>query len=148
MKYLKRYKIFESRPDRSFFDNVNDILADIQDDGFYVEIHNIDDDNILESEDEYIRIYIEKLDEVEEVNPNTTRDYLTKQYIINKTISDSIEHLLSYTLESGYVLNIEAISESRSVVYEKLTDNSKISGVLLFISKAPIDYIRLIISED
>ncbi len=136
-------------PDKTFSDNVRDILADIQDDGFYVEIHDIDHNDILEVQGENIRIYIEKLDDTEEVNTVVTRDYLTKPYIINRTISDSIEHLLSYTIENGYTLTLEAISESQICTYEKFKeDKNNIDGVLLDIGKAPIDYIRIIISED
>jgi len=153
MKYLKRYKIFESHPDKSFFDNISDILEPIKDDGFYVEIHNNDgSDELMESEGECVRVYIERPDSSGDSfsfnNPNTTRETLTKPYMTNDVILDSIQHLLSYVLESDYELSFEAISESHIVASEEYPGSKyDLDGIFLFLNKSPIDYIRLTITN-
>ena len=152
MKHLKGYKVFESHPDKSFFDNISDILEPISDDGFYVEIHNNNGDNdLMESEGEFVRVYIERPDNSGDFftfNTNTTRETLTKPYVTNNIILDSIQHLLSYVLESNYKLILEAMSESHIVAREEYPDSKyDLDGIFLFLSKSSIDYIRLTITN-
>ena len=154
MKFIKRYKIFESTSD--IFDDVADILSDIEDEGFLVDkkepISFFVNDIKRIKEMEGIKILIENVVELEMANGQTYEK--SKPYIVNDTMLDAVQHLSSYLSKNGYKLIVEAISGSDIIAHQEyyhrdLGDNiSSINDLFEFIGRAPIDYLRLLIYKD
>ncbi len=139
MKYLKTYKLFESNSNKEILDNIEEIFREIEDLGFKVESHkNIDgSDEGMESDDELMRIWIEKFDIYgfgEE--PRDVKYYPTQEFV------DALLHLISYVNECDFEYRIE-IHDNGEVV-DTISTNEEVEGLVKF--NAPIDYLKIIIS--
>ena len=144
MKYLKSFnESFDNSEELNFFSDVEDILLEIKDEDFDVNISkNINSsDEFMESEGELARIYIEK----------SLNDIETKPYKPTDTFISSLQHLLSLSKENGYDCSMElvgesggTISENECVAYSEFEEDDMTVEELLDI-KAPINYIRFII---
>ena len=138
MKYLKKYKLFESN--KQVLDNIRDIFREIEDFGFKVSFHkNIDgSDDMMESDGELMRIWVEKFgvygfsDEIREV-----KYYPTEEFI------NTLLHLVSYVTESNLDYRIETFDNSE--VVDVVSTESEIEDLEDY--EEPIDYIRIIISN-
>ena len=137
MKYIKKYKLFESTSDIS--DDVADILSSIEDEDFSV------DKNSSWSDGYEMKIFIEKM-------VGEDHGYKrSKPYLVNDTILDAVQHLSSYLSKNGYKLIVEAISESDVIAHQEYyhrdlgNDIKNIEELFSFIGRAPIDYLRLLI---
>jgi hypothetical protein len=140
MKYIKKYKLFESTSDIS--DDVADILSSIEDEDFSVDKNSSREANWS---DGYEMIFIEKM--VGDENGYKR----SKPYLVNDTILDAVQHLSSYLSKNGYKLIVEAVSKTDVIAHQEyyhrdLGDNiSEIQELFEFIGRAPIDYLRLLI---
>lgn len=147
MKYLKKYtlyervsketKIFESK---QVLNNIEDIFREIEDIGFKVDCHkNIDgSDEMMESDDEIMRIWIEKFDVYGfSDEPREVKYYPTEEFI------NALLHLISYVDESNLDYRIEI--HDNSDVVDVLSTESEIENMINW--REPIDYIKIIISN-
>jgi hypothetical protein len=141
--YDKARQIKESRfvdnSNKEILDNIEEIFREIEDLGFKVESHkNIDgSDEGMESDDELMRIWIEKFDIYgfgEE--PRDVKYYPTQEFV------DALLHLISYVNECDFEYRIE-IHDNGEVV-DTISTNEEVEGLVKF--NAPIDYIKIIIS--
>lgn len=148
MRYLKTYrKLFESSEFATAdeLDNIEEILFNIKDLDFDVEIHkNVGgEDEELESESEIARVYIEQFDTYGfELEKRECKYYPSKEFI------STLQHLVSYVSEIGYNIEIESIDDS-SVIDRVSSEDKDISDddLLVFEYKsAPISYIKIIIT--
>jgi hypothetical protein len=135
MKYLKKYKIFESK---QVLDNIEDIFREIEDLGFKVEY------SLLASVNEVTRIYIEKFDIYgfnDELRPVS--------YIPGQEIVLALQHLISY-VRQDYDIEIETICDSQCIDHlSSKSEDGLIENDAIIIGnyKVPIDYIRIVISN-
>jgi hypothetical protein len=148
MRYLKTYnKLFESSEFATSdeLSTIEDILLDIKDLDFRVEIHkNIGGENEeLEGESEVCRVYIEKFavygfsDE-----PREVKYYPTDEFVL------ALQHLISY-VDKNYDIEIESICDSQCIDHlSSKSEDGLIENDVRIIGdyKAPIDYIKIIIS--
>ena len=141
--YAKARQIKESRfvdnSNKEILDNIEEIFREIEDLGFKVESHkNIDgSDEGMESDDELMRIWIEKFDIYgfgEE--PRDVKYYPTQEFV------DALSHLISYVNECDFEYRIE-IHDNGEVV-DTISTNEEVEGLVKF--NAPIDYLKIIIS--
>jgi hypothetical protein len=147
MKYIKKYKLFESKSDifDDIFDDVSDILSGIEDEGFSVDKATNNWVNGVNDSTAEMKIFIEKM--VGDENGYKS----SKPYIVNDTMLDSVQHLSSYLSKNGYKLIVEAVSKTDVIAHQEyyhrdLGDNiSEIQELFSFIGRAPIDYLRLLI---
>ena len=136
MKYLKKYKIFESK---QVLNNIEDIFREIEDIGFKVDCHkNIDgSDEMMESDDEIMRIWIEKFDVYGfSDEPREVKYYPTEEFV------SALLHLTSYVTESNLDYRIEIFDNSE--VVDVVSTESEIEDLEDY--EEPIDYIKIIIS--
>ena len=141
--YAKARQIKESRfvdnSNKEILDNIEEIFREIEDLGFKVESHkNIDgSDEGMESDDELMRIWIEKFDIYgfgEE--PRDVKYYPTQEFV------DALLHLISYVNECDFEYRIE-IHDNGEVI-DTISTNEEVEGLVKF--NAPIDYLKIIIS--
>jgi len=141
--YAKARQIKESRfvdnSNKEILDNIEEIFREIEDLGFKVESYkNIDgSDEGMESDDELMRIWIEKFDIYgfgEE--PRDVKYYPTQEFV------DALLHLISYVNECDFEYRIE-IHDNGEVV-DTVSTNEEVEGLVKF--NAPIDYLKIIIS--
>jgi len=142
MKYLKKYKIFESDEFATTdeLDTIEEILLDIKDLDLFVDVNkNIGGENEeLESESEIARIYIENYDS----NGDPVEYYPNKDFIF------TLQHLVSYVIGIGYNIEIESIHNS-SIIDRVSSEDGVVNDtdILVFEYKsAPISYIKIIIT--
>jgi len=129
MKYLKKYKLFESDFNKEILYNIEDIFREIEDLGFKVEYNR-------GGIDELLKIYIESV-KWDETVENIQKYYPTQEFI------NSFLHLISYVKESNLDYRIEVIDDSQ--VIDVLSTESEIGNIINW--KYPIDYIKVIISK-
>ena len=147
MKYLKSFnESFDNNEELNFFSDVEDILLDIKDEDFSVYIgKNINSsDELMESEGELIRIYIER----------AVNELETKSYLPTDTFIETFEHLLSFCQQNGYDCSMDIVGENgqgpkynygnSSIAYSEFGEDDMTVEELLDL-KAPINYIRFII---
>lgn len=139
MRYLKTYKIFEDNSNKELLDNIEDIFREIEDLGFKVESHkNIDgSDEMMESDDEVMRIWIEKFDVY-----GFSQEERECKYHPTEEFVDALLHLTSYVSESNLDYRIEIIDNSQ--VVDVVSSESEIENMTKW--KNPIDYIKIIIT--
>ena len=139
MKHLKTYKLFESNSNKEVLDNIEEIFREIEDLGFKVESHkNIDgSDEGMESEDEVMRIWIEKFD----VYGFSQEERECKYYPTDEFVS-ALLHLISYVSESNLDYRIEIVDDSQ--VVDVVSTESEIENMINW--EYPIDYIKIIVS--
>ena len=132
MKYLKKYKIFESK---QVLDNIEDIFREIEDLGFKVEYNR-------GGVGEVTRIYIEKFDTYgfsDEPRP----------YIPGQEFVLALQHLISY-VSKDYDIEIETICDSQCIDHlSSKSEDGLIENDATIIGnyKVPIDYIKIVISN-
>ena len=139
MKYLKTYKLFESKSNKEVLDNIEEIFREIEDLGFKVESHkNIDgSDEGMESDDEVMRIWIEKFD----VYGFSQEERECKYYPTDEFVN-ALLHLVSYVEESNLDYRIEVLDNSE--IIDVLSTEIDIESIINL--NFPIDYIKVIIS--
>ena len=151
MKHIKTYnKLFESNEFATSdeLSTIDDILLDIKDLDFRVEIHkNIGGENEeLESESEVCRVYIEKF-----AVYGFSEDERECEYSPSKEFISTLQHLVSYVREIDYNIEIESIHNS-SVIDRVSSENSELSDkdVSVFsryeLNGTPISYIKITIT--
>ena len=151
MRYLKTYnKLFESSEFATSdeLSTIEDILLDIKDLDFSVEIHkNIGGENEeLESESEVCRVYIEKF-----AVYGFSEDGRECEYSPSKEFISTLQHLVSYVREIDYNIEIESIHNS-SVIDRVSSENSELSDkdVSVFsryeLNGTPISYVKITIT--
>jgi len=134
MKYLKKYKLFESK---QVLDNIEDIFREIEDLGFKVEYNR-------DGVDEVTRIYIELYDVYgfnDELRPVS--------YIPGQEIVLALQHLISY-VGQDYDIEIETICDSQCISHlSSKSEDGLIENDAIIIGeyKEPIDYIKIVISN-
>lgn len=131
MKYLKKYKLFESNSNKEVLDDVEEIFREISDVGFKVEYNR-------GGVDELLKVYIEKFDVYGFSQEERECKYYPTQEFVNAFL-----HLTSYVNESNLDHRIEVIDNSQ--VIDVLTTESEIEDMVNW--KEPIDYIKVIISK-
>jgi hypothetical protein len=148
MRYLKTYsKLFESNEFATSdeLNNIEEILLDIKDLDFSVEIHkNVGGENEeLESESEIARIYIEQF-----AVYGFSQEERECEYYPSKEFISTLQHLVSYVNEIGYNIEIESIHNS-SVIDRVSSEKSEINDTDLLVfeyKSAPISYIKITIT--
>jgi len=148
MRYLKTYsKLFESNEFATSdeLNNIEEILLDIKDLDFSVEIHkNIGGENEeLELESEVCRIYIEQF-----AVYGFSQEERECEYYPSKEFISTLQHLTSYVNEIGYNIEIESIHNS-SVIDRVSSEKSEINDTDLLVfeyKSAPISYIKITIT--
>ena len=151
MRYLKTYnKLFESNEFATSdeLSTIEDILLDIKDLDFSVEIHkNIGGENEeLEGESEVCRVYIEKF-----AVYGFSEDERECEYSPSKEFISTLQHLVSYVREIDYNIEIESIHNS-SVIDRVSSENSELSDkdVSVFsryeLNGTPISYMKITIA--
>ena len=130
MKYLKKYKLFES-DNKEVLNNVEEIFREISDVGFSVEYNR-------GGVDELLKVYIEKFD-VYGFNdePRDVKYYPTEEFV------NAFLHLKSYVEESNLDYRIEVLDNSE--IIDVLSTESDIEDIINL--NFPIDYIKVIISN-
>lgn len=154
MKYLKKYRIFESNEHRfatsDELNTIEDILLGIKDQDYEVEIHrNVNGDNPkLEEESEVCRIYIEKF-AIFGFSPERREC----SFIPDEEFLSVLQHLVTYVQEIGYDIVIESVLNSE--VKDKLSsEEGELTDRDVFLKfglsneyyKKRIDYLKIIIS--
>ena len=91
MKYLKHYKIFENK---EILDYIKDILIELEDAGYYVNIKR--PDVISKEGKDWIMITIEK-------HPTSNLNH-RRGFYINNDFKHPLEHLKNYIEEFGYAI--------------------------------------------
>jgi hypothetical protein len=156
MRYLKTYKIFESNEDTRYatsdeVSNIEDILLNIKDLDFHVEIHkNIGGENYscgpVEVECEVCRIYIEKFDVY-----GFSQEERECKYSPSEEFILTLKHLVSYVKEIDFDIEIESIDDS-SVIDRVSSEDGELNDedVSVFsryeLNGTPISYIKIIIT--
>jgi hypothetical protein len=130
MKYLKKYKLFES-DDKEVLNNIEEIFREISDVGFSVEYNR-------GGVDELLKIYIEKFDTYGFSNEKRDVKYYPTQEFVNAFL-----HLVSYVEESNLDYRIEVLDNSE--IIDVLSTESDIEGIINL--NFPIDYIKVIINK-
>ena len=162
MRYLKTYKIFEDNSNKEVLDNIEDIFREIEDLGFKVEA-SLSKPWTKESDDEVMRIYIEKFD----VYGFSQEERECKYYPTDEFVS-ALLHLISYVSESNLDYRIEIVDDSQVVdvvstesEIEIICDSQCIDHLssksedgliendvrIIGDYEAPIDYIKIVISQ-
>ena len=137
--------IRESKSNKEVLDNIEEIFREIEDLGFKVESHkNIDgSDEGMESDDEVMRIWIEKFDTYGfSDEPREVKYYPTDEFVL------ALQHLISY-VDKDYDIEIESICDSQCIDHlSSKSEDGLIENDVRIIGdyKAPIDYIKIIIS--
>jgi len=131
MKYLKKYKLFESNSNKEVLDDVEEIFREISDVGFKVEYNR-------GGVDELLKVYIEKFDVYGFSQEERECKYYPTQEFVNAFL-----HLTSYVNESNLDHRIEIIDDSK--VVDVISTESEIEDMINW--KEPIDYIKVIISN-
>jgi len=137
MRHLKYFRLFESN--KEILNNIEDIFLEIEDLGFKISSYkNIDgSDERMESDDELMRIYIEKFDIYGfSDEPRDVKYYPTQEFI------DALLHLISYVNECDFEYRIE-IHDNGEVV-DTISTDEEVEGLIKF--NSPIDYLKIIIS--
>jgi hypothetical protein len=139
MKYLKTYKLFESNSNKEVLDNIEEIFREIEDLGFKVESYkNIDgSDEGMESDDEVMRIWIEKFD----TYGFSDEERECKYYPTGEFVG-ALLHLTSYVTESNLEYRIEIHDDSQ--VVDVVSSDDEIENMINW--EYPIDYIKIIVS--
>jgi hypothetical protein len=130
MKYLKKYKLFESNSNKEVLDDVEEIFREISDVGFKVEYNR-------GGVDELLKVYIEKFAVYGFSQEERECKYYPTQEFVNAFL-----HLTSYVNESNLDHRIEIIDDSK--VVDVISTESEIEDMINW--KEPIDYIKVIIS--
>lgn len=137
MKHLKTYKIFESNSSKEFLNNIEDIFREIEDLGFKVEYNR-------GGVGEVTRIYIEKFDVYGfSQEERECKYYPTDEFVL------ALQHLISY-VDQDYDIEIESICDSQCIDHlSSKSEDGLIENDVRIIGdyKAPIDYIKIIISN-
>lgn len=137
MKHLKTYKIFESNSSKEFLNNIEDIFREIEDLGFKVEYNR-------GGVGEVTRIYIEKFDVYGfSQEERECKYYPTDEFVL------ALQHLISY-VSQDYDIEIESICDSQCIDHlSSKSEDGLIENDVRIIGdyKAPIDYIKIIISN-
>jgi hypothetical protein len=140
MRYLKTYKtykIFEDNSNKEILDNIEDIFREIEDLGFKVEYNR-------GGVGEVTRIYIEKFavygfsQEERECKYHPTEEFVL-----------ALQHLISY-VSQDYDIEIESICDSQCIDHlSSKSEDGLIENDVRIIGdyKAPIDYIKIVISQ-
>lgn len=142
MKYLKKYKIFESDSNKEMLDNIEDIFREIEDLGFKVEYNR-------GGMNEVTRIYIEKFDIYgfsDQLVVNYSRPL---PYIPGQEFVFALQHLISY-VGQDYDIEIESICDSQCIDHlSSKSEDGLIENDATIIGnyKVPIDYIKIVISN-
>jgi len=137
MKYLKKYKIFESDSNKEMLDNIEDIFREIEDLGFKVEYNR-------GGVDEVTRIYIEKFDIYGFSDEPRPLPYIPGQEFVF-----ALQHLISY-VGQDYDIEIESICDSQCIDHlSSKSEDGLIENDAAIIGnyKVPIDYIKIAISN-
>ena len=137
MKYLKKYKIFESDSNKEMLDNIEDIFREIEDLGFKVEYNR-------GGVDEVTRIYIEKFDVYGFSDEPRPLPYIPGQEFVF-----ALQHLISY-VGQDYDIEIESICDSQYIDHlSSKSEDGLIENDAAIIGnyKVPIDYIKIVISN-
>lgn len=108
MKYLKGYKIFESSNDKELLEDIKDLLVDLEDQGFYVNVFKRRVDYSTTSEDILVSIYKEK-----RPDPNISLytlgifEYSDVEYYVNRLINfmEKNNYILRGDLEDNIKLD-------------------------------------------
>ena len=137
MRHLKTYKIFESDSNKEMLDNIEDIFREIEDLGFKVEYNR-------GGVGEVTRIYIEKFDVYGfSQEERECKYYPTDEFVL------ALQHLISY-VSQDYDIEIESICDSQCIDHlSSKSEDGLIENDVRIIGdyKAPIDYIKIIISN-
>lgn len=142
MKYLKKYKIFESDSNKEMLDNIEDIFREIEDLGFKVEYNK-------GGVDEVTRIYIEKFDIYGFSVGHITWRLKPLPYIPGQEFVFALQHLISY-VGQDYDIEIESICDSQCIDHlSSKSEDGLIENDAAIIGnyKVPIDYIKIVISN-
>jgi hypothetical protein len=137
MKYLKKYKIFESDSNKEMLDNIEDIFREIEDLGFKVEYNR-------GGVDEVTRIYIEKFDIYGFSDEPRPLPYIPSQEFVL-----ALQHLISYVSQDCDI-EIESICDSQCIDHlSSKSEDGLIENDVTIIGnyKVPIDYIKIVISN-
>ena len=137
MKYLKKYKIFESDSNKEMLHNIEDIFREIEDLGFKVEYNR-------GGVGEVTRIYIEKFDVYGFSDEPRPLPYIPGQEFVL-----ALQHLISY-VSQDYDIEIESICNSQCIDHlSSKSEDGLIENDATIIGnyKVPIDYIKVIISS-
>jgi hypothetical protein len=131
--------IRESNSNKEVLDNIEEIFREIEDLGFKVESYkNIDgSDEGMESDDELMRIWIEKF----AVYGFSQEERECKYYPTDEFVS-ALLHLTSYVTESNLDYRIEMHDDSQ--VVDVVSSDSEIENMVNW--EYPIDYIKIIVS--
>ena len=142
MRYLKTYKIFEDNSNKEVLDNIEDIFREIEDLGFKVEA-SLSKPWTKESDDEVMRIYIEKFDVYGfSQEERECKYYPTEEFVL------ALQHLISY-VGQDYDIEIEIICDSQCIDHlSSKSEDGLIENDVRIIGdyEAPIDYIKIIIT--
>ena len=137
MKYLKKYKIFESDSNKEMLHNIEDIFREIEDLGFKVEYNR-------GGVGEVTRIYIEKFDVYGfSQEERECKYYPTEEFVL------ALQHLISY-VSQDYDIEIEIICDSQCIDHlSSKSEDGLIENDATIIGnyKVPIDYIKIVISN-
>ena len=137
MRHLKTYKIFESDSNKEMLDNIEDIFREIEDLGFKVEYNR-------GGVGEVTSIYIEKFDVYGfSQEERECKYYPTEEFVL------ALQHLISY-VSQDYDIEIESICDSQCIDHlSSKSEDGLIENDARIIGdyKAPIDYIKIIISN-
>ena len=131
MRYLKKYKLFESNSNKEVLDDVEEIFREISDVGFKVEYNR-------GGVDELLKVYIEKFAIYGFSQEERECKYYPTQEFVNAFL-----HLTSYVNESNLDYRIEIVDDSQ--VVDVISTESEIEDMINW--KEPIDYIKVIISN-
>ena len=108
MKYIKKYKLFESiHPNDAIRDTIDDILSPLSDDGIVVDTQPKEKRGVMTG----IEIYILK-------NGNSDGFKLTP-------FLDELNHLNDFLEDQGWVLNSDPTVSDREYDFDKWIDNVK-----------------------
>ena len=143
MRYLKTYKIFEDNSNKEVLDNIEDIFREIEDLGFKVEA-SLSKPWTKESDDEVMRIYIEKFDVYGFSDEPRPLPYIPGQEFVL-----ALQHLISY-VSQDYDIEIESICNSQCIDHlSSKSEDGLIENDVRIIGdyKVPIDYIKIVISN-
>ena len=137
MKYLKKYKIFESYSNKEMLHNIEDIFREIEDLGFKVEYNR-------GGVGEVTRIYIEKFAVYGfSQEERECKYYPTEEFVL------ALQHLISY-VSQDYDIEIESICDSQCIDHlSSKSEDGLIENDATIIGnyKVPIDYIKIVISN-
>ena len=134
MKYLKKYKLFETDSNKEVLnevlDDIEEIFREISDIGFRVEYDR-------GGVDELLKIYIEKFDGFLDESSIDIKYYPTEEFV------NAFLHLTSYVNESNLDYRIEIIDDME--LMDVISTESQIENMINW--AYPIDYIKVIISN-